>query len=118
MQTWLNFWIFLFWISITGFLINPSNFLFLILFSEITWTVLYCSTILTAAVTEDLNLLTLSFLILGLASVEFGLGYILIIIFNNFNKNLNLFEIDNFWYKYVYKNSNKFNVLTITKNKL
>jgi len=51
---------------------------------------------MSATVMEDLNLLTLSFLILGLASVEFGLGYILIVIFNNFNKSLNLFEIDNF----------------------
>lgn len=70
---------------------------------------------MSAAIMEDLNLLTLSFLILGLASVEFGLGYILIVIFNNFNKSLNLFEIDNFWYKYIYKNSSKFN-LTLVKN--
>ncbi len=65
---------------------------------------------------EDFNLLTLSFLILGLASVEFGLGYILIVIFNNFNKNLNLFEIDNFWYKYIYKNNTKFNLNYTVKN--
>lgn len=72
---------------------------------------------MSAAIMEDFNLLTLSFLILGLASVEFGLGYILIVIFNNFNKNLNLFEIDNFWYKYVYKNTNKFNLNSLVKNK-
>ncbi len=71
---------------------------------------------MSAAIMEDFNLLTLSFLILGLASVEFGLGYILIVIFNNFNKNLNLFEIDNFWYKYIYKNNSKFNLTYLTEN--
>ncbi len=51
---------------------------------------------LTNVFGDFLTFVTLSFLILGLASVEFGLGYILIVIFNNFNKTLNLFEIDNF----------------------
>lgn len=98
-------------------MINSSNFLFLILFSEVTWTILYCYTILASAIMEDLNLLSLSFLILGLASVEFGLGYILIVIFNNFNKSLNLFDIDNFWYSYIYKNNKKINFNNLNKIK-
>lgn len=104
MQAWLNFWIFIFWLSLIGFIINPSNFVNLILFSEITWVSLYCYSALTGVVNDDINLLTLSFLILGLAGVEFVLGLLILVIFRNFNKTLNLMETDLVWYNFLYKN--------------
>lgn len=107
MQTWLNFFIFLFWLTFLGFIFNPTNFVFLLVYSEITWITLYCYAILVGTLIDDLNSFTLSFLILGLAGVEFSLGYLLIILFRNFNKTLNFTESDFMWYSYLYKNAKK-----------
>lgn len=66
---------------------------------------MYCYSALTGVINDDLNLLTLTFLILGLASVEFVLGLLIIVIFKNFNKTLNFAETDLVWYNYLYKNN-------------
>jgi NADH:ubiquinone oxidoreductase subunit K len=116
MQNWLNFWIFIFWISLLSFLINSNNFINLLIYSEIVWINLYCYSILTGSINDDLNLLTLSFFILALASMEFVLGYLLIILFKNFNKNLNFNEVDKIWYNYLYLNKNNLNLTKINWN--
>lgn len=107
MQSWLNFWIFIFWISLLGFVFNPTNFVFLLIYSEITWITLYSYTILVGSIIDDLNTFTLSFFILGLASIEFCFGFLLIILFRNLNKTLHFLESDNVWYQYLYKNTKK-----------
>lgn len=108
MQSWLNFWIFIFWLSFLSFLINPFNFFYLLIFSEIIWIILYCFTVLSGILNDDLNLLTLSFLILGFASVEFSFGYLLIILFKNFNKTINFLELDNLWHNFLSKHINHY----------
>lgn len=40
-----------------------------------------------SGLTDDLTLLTLTFFILGLAGLEFSLGFILVIVLNNFLKS-------------------------------
>lgn len=116
MQAWLNFFLCIFWISLISFLINPTNFIFLLIFSEIVWIVLYCYTILTGVINDDLTLLTNSFLIIGLASLEFVLGYLLIILFKYFNKTTNLIDNSKLNKNYFYKNTQKIYTLNINWN--
>ena len=92
------------------FLFNPSNFLSLLFYSEITWLVLYCFSILVASINDDINLMTNTFFILGLAGLEFSFGFLLLILFKNFNISLNLLDSKNFSQSYINsKNINFYN---------
>ena len=51
---------------------------------------MYCFTILIASINDDLNLMSNTFFILGLAGLEFSFGFLLLILFKNFNVSLNL----------------------------
>ena len=92
MQLWLNFWNLVFWISLLGFLINYSNFLFLFLFSEITWLILYNYSLFLGVFIDDLNLVSNTFFILGLAGLEFSIGFLILIVFKKFNYSFNIIE--------------------------
>lgn len=92
MINWLHFLNGIFWVSIIAFIFNLENFFKIIVFSEITWIILYCYTTIAAVNTNDINLLSNSFFILGLASLEFCIGLVLLIIFKNNNKTINLSE--------------------------
>lgn len=110
MQLWINFWIFFFWLSLFVFLFNPTNFLSLLFYSEVTWLVLYCFSILIASVNDDINMMSNTFFILGLAGLEFSFGFLLLILFKNFNVSLNLVDSKNFSQNYLNsKNINFFN---------
>lgn len=58
--------------------------------AEITWLILYCLTILFGVTLDDINLFSLSFFLLGLAGLEFCIGFLLVILFRYFNKTLDL----------------------------
>lgn len=90
MISWLNFWNALFWLSLMGFLVNIENFIKILIFSEITWLVLYCYTVFTGASNNDITLISNSFFVLGFASLEFSVGLLLLIIFKNNMKSINL----------------------------
>lgn len=106
MQIWINFWTLFFWLSIFGFLFNPSNFINLLFFSEITWLSLYCISSLTGALIDDMTLTSNTFLILGLAGLEFSFGFLLLILFKNFNISFNLIEKDKVINQYLYNTKN------------
>ena len=53
---------------------------------------LYCYTIVTGTSNNDITLLSNSFFILGFASLEFSIGLLLIIIFKNNIKSIDLTE--------------------------
>ncbi len=55
-----------------------------------TWITLYTYTILCGGINDDLNLISTSFFIIGLAGLEFSIGILLLILFKNINKSLNL----------------------------
>lgn len=110
MQLWINFWIFFFWLSIFAFLFNPSNFLSLLFYSEITWLCLYCFSILIASINDDINLMSNTFFILGLAGLEFSFGFLLLILFKNFNISLILIKENNLNNNFLF-NSKKLNFL-------
>jgi len=90
MQSWINFWNIIFWLSLVGFLINLENFFKILLYSEIVWTILYTYVVVLGSISNDLNVIGSSFYILALAGLEFAIGILLLIIFKNNNKSLNI----------------------------
>ena len=87
MQSWVYFINLLFWLSLFCFLFNSYNIIQLLLLSEACWVIIYSYTTIMSGLTDDLTLLTLTFFILGLAGLEFSLGFILIIVLNHFLKS-------------------------------
>lgn len=107
MQSWINFWSFLFWFSFVSFISNINNFLRLLFYSELTWITIYCYVLVLGAINDDITLLSSSIFILGLAGLEYGLGILLIIIFKNINSNLEFSDLENDNKIYnIYNNSN------------
>lgn len=51
---------------------------------------LYCYTVFTGASNNDITLISNSFFVLGFASLEFSVGLLLLIIFKNNMKSINL----------------------------
>ena len=91
--TWINFCTFLFWLSSFMFLLNSKNLVTIILYSEITWVILYTYTTVAGTINDDLVLTSTSFFLLALAGLEFCIGFIITIFFRNFKKS---FDLDNF----------------------
>jgi len=51
------------------------------------WIVLYSLSILVGLINDDLNASTLSFLILGVAGLEFSIGFLILLLFRNTNNS-------------------------------
>jgi len=62
----------------------------IILYSEVVWVILYSYTTIVGTINDDLILTSTSFFLLALAGLEFCIGFILIILFRNFKKSLDL----------------------------
>lgn len=107
MQGWINFWTFLFWLSLLSFFFNTSNFLSLLFYSELVWLILYCYSILCSCINDDILLFCTGFFLLALASLEFCFGILLVIIFKNINKTLSLSETNKITQQSVLTNKNK-----------
>ena len=75
------------------FLLNSKNLVTIILYSEITWVILYTYTTVAGTINDDLVLTSTSFFLLALAGLEFCIGFIITIFFRNFKKS---FDLDNF----------------------
>lgn len=95
MQEWLNYWNFIFWFLLIGFLYNHTNFIMLLLFSEVTWVVLYTLTLFLGILNNDINLISITFLMLGIAGLEFCLGFLLLILFKITNQSFFLTKSQN-----------------------
>ena len=109
MQTWLHFFNFIFWLSLISFITNFNNFVRLLFYSELTWIILYCFILVNGAINDDLNLLSTSIFILGLAGIEYGIGVLILMIFKNINKKTDFEESDNSVYNHnIYSNKNSF----------
>jgi len=60
---------------------NNNNFINLILFSEIVWVILYASSTILGIINDDIVTMSLTFLSLGLAGLEFSLGVLLLTLY-------------------------------------
>jgi len=94
LQNWINFWSFLFWLSIILFLSNINNFIKLLFYSELVWVILYCYTLVCGSINNDINLITFAIFILGFAGVEYAIGILVLLTFKNINKNVNFSELN------------------------
>lgn len=105
MQNWINFWSLLFWLGLILFSSNLNNLIKLIFYSELIWIVLYCYILLEGSLNDDLNLLSTSIFILGLAGLEYSIGILLLMLFKNLNSTLDLNNLN--------KTNNKTNIFNI-----
>lgn len=105
MQNWINFWSLLFWLGLILFSSNLNNLIKLIFYSELIWIVLYCYILLEGSLNDDLNLLSTSIFILGLAGLEYSIGILLLTLFKNLNNTLDLNSLN--------KNNSKNNIFNI-----
>jgi len=106
MQSWINFWNLLFWLTFTFFTVSSTNFTKLLFLSEITWLVLYNYVLLIGSINDDITVMSTSFFILGFAGLEFCIGMLLIVIFKK------IIRIDSF----LEVNAVQKNVYTISGN--
>lgn len=107
MQNWLNFFNFIFWLSIISFLTNFNNFVRLLFYSELSWIIIYCFILTQGCINDDLNLLSSSIFILGLAGLEYSIGILILMIFKGINKKTDFDESDNNIYNHnIYSNKN------------
>ena len=60
---------------------NSNNFINLILFSEIVWVILYAASTILGIINDDIVTMSLTFLSLGLAGLEFSLGVLLLTLY-------------------------------------
>jgi len=63
--------------------INNNNFISIIIFSELVWVVLYSLCSILGIINDDLVLMSLTFICLSLAGLEFSVGVLLISLFKS-----------------------------------
>lgn len=92
MQSILNFWLVLFWFSWILFFLNTTNLIKLFVTSEIIWLTLYVYTLIVGITVDDVHMYALSLMLITIASVEFSIGFVLIIFFKKIFKTTNIMD--------------------------
>ena len=105
MQNLLNFINIIFWLSLLSFITNFNNFIKILFFSELSWVIFYCFLLISGCINDDVTILSSSIFVLGLAGIEYSIGILILIIFNQINKNTN-FSNNNDLNNYNIKNNN------------
>ena len=82
---WINFFTFIFWVSLVVFFKHLTSVVSLVILSEIIWVLLYVFSVYVGLVNNDINLLLIPFVILVIASVEFSIIFLLLMLFRVFN---------------------------------
>lgn len=96
MQHFIEFWLLLFWFSFFLFILNNTNALSLLIFSELLWALLYMIFILLGLISDSISLVSFSFFILTFAAIEFSIGLFLILFLKNiYSTSLHLIESSN-----------------------
>jgi NADH:ubiquinone oxidoreductase subunit K len=89
-ESWSIFFLVVFWLSFLIFFYRSDNFLSLLIYSEVIWLVLYTISIIFGISNNDINIISLTFLSLGLAGLEFSLGLVLVVFYKNNTGSINL----------------------------
>lgn len=90
MLTWLSFINLSFWIVFFSFVLVNSNLYSLVLLSEIIWIILYLLSAIVGSIIDEINCFGLTFLLLGLASIELSIGLLILIIIRRLKLSINL----------------------------
>lgn len=95
---------FFFYMIFFSIIINSNSSLHLLLTAEILWITLYAISLLTGIVLDNLNLISLTFFFLVFSAIELGVGLIILLTQNIFNRTIFLNDLDfnynNFWLKF------------------
>jgi len=92
MQSIINLWLIMFWFAWFLFFLNTTNLIKLFVTSEIIWLIIYLYSLFIGIHMDDVYMYTLSLLIITLASVEFSIGFILIIFFKKIFKTTDIMD--------------------------
>lgn len=111
MLAWLDFLNLFFFFLLISFIVISTNFLVLLLFSELFWIFLYCFVVILGSINDDLNLISLSFYFLGLAGVEFSFGFLLVVLFKQLNEPLIFKTYAESTFSFKFNKLNSFNFL-------
>ncbi len=90
MESWISFFLIIFWLIFFILFLKSDNFINILIYSESIWLVLYSISIILGIQNNDINLISLTFLSLGLAGLEFSLGLVLIVFYKNSIGSINL----------------------------
>nr|YP_010049561.1 NADH dehydrogenase subunit 4L [Strombidium cf. sulcatum]QPL15966.1 NADH dehydrogenase subunit 4L [Strombidium cf. sulcatum] len=103
----LNFLYLSFFLFLFSIFINVTTALHLLLTAEMLWILLYIVSLFVGYIFNSLNILTLTFFLLILSAVEFGIGLVIMliqhIIFRSINLNSNSFSSIKFFNKWSLK---------------
>lgn len=97
-----NFSIVLFIILISTLIYNFNTVLHLFLTAELLWVNLFGCALVLGFISNDINVLALTFFFLVLSAIEFGIGLILLLLQNLLFRSISTFENDT--------NNSKFNI--------
>lgn len=81
MESWSSFLISILWLSILALVFNSNNLINLIIFSEIVWVLVYGLSSTLGIINDDIVIMSLTFLSLGIAGLEFSIGILIITLF-------------------------------------
>ena len=83
MESWGTYFLILYWLVFVLFIVKSDNFINILIYSETVWVLIYALSVTLGVYNNDINLLSLTFLSLGLAGLEFSLGLILVVCYKN-----------------------------------
>ena len=104
----LNVLMIFFFLLLSSLLINISTSLHLLLTAELLWITLYTIVLFVGLVSDNLNLLSLTFFFLIFSAVEFSVGLIILLLQHLFLRTLNLDEGGRNVYKFTNRYTTKF----------
>jgi NADH:ubiquinone oxidoreductase subunit K len=82
-ESWGTYFLILYWLVFILFIVKSDNFINILIYSETVWVIIYALSVILGSYNDDINLLSMTFLSLGLAGLEFSLGLILIVCYKN-----------------------------------
>jgi hypothetical protein len=96
----LNILIFIFFLIFINIINNVNTSLHLLFIAEILWVTLYFFVLFVGLMFDNLNLLSLTFFFLIFSALELGIGLVLLLFQNIFNRSLSLNDSDTNFLKF------------------
>jgi len=103
----LNLFFLFFFMLLFSVVINTNTGLHLLLTAELLWITLYVIVFFIGTISNNLNMLSLTFFFLVFSAIEFGIGLILLLLQNIITRSINLNENDINFIKFSNKFKNK-----------
>lgn len=105
----INLFFFVFFFMLLSIVINVTTSLHLLLTAEFLWVNLYILSLFIAISYDNINILSLTFFLLILSAVEFGIGLVVILIQNLLFRSIRLSDNSSNFSKFSTRFFNKIN---------